>query len=419
MGNRRGTARWSPILLAAAAALAFAVVAGGGAGVAVAQPDDDIEVGDDPSPDESLLGPTTGPTSGPDTPPPDVDGDDGPAPPEPAIDPATAKAMAKKLIAGGDEFFKKGDYYVRRKKPREAAERYERALAAYSKAFELAGNPQIHYLMAQAEDKLARWVNAANHYRRFLADATDADAALHTRAAARLEAIKLQIGVLTLVVQPEGAAIALDGSPLGAAPLAEPLFLAPGEYSLSITADGYQPSEPRLIVEAGSEAERTFELEPVPAVIVDTAPPPPPPPPPPRLPPGPSRVPLILGGAATGVLWGGAAVTGIMATRRHDIFVDDTASVGRRENARTEGKNLAVVTDGLILGGAVAAAITTYYYLEVYKPKRSAWTRRNRERALGAASLEPRALPPKLIVAPWVEGSGAATITGWSLGGAL
>ena len=392
MGNR---------LVAVTAALVLAAAATTGVGGAAAQSDPPA----DPPDDGSLLGPDTRtPTDEP--PPPDV---------EPAIDPAVAKEMAKKLVQGGDEFFKKGDYYVKRKKPKDAQERYERALAAYSKAFELGGEPEVYFLIAGAEDKLERALDAAIHYRRFLTDAPGADGAQRDKATARLDILKLQIGVLALAVQPEGSAVVVDGNPAGTAPLAEPFFLAPGEHKLSITTEGYTPLEQTFTVEAGSEAERTYQLEPVPAVIVDQAPPPPPPPPPRKAPPGPSKLPMILGGTVTVGLVGGAVATGLMAVGRHDTFVDESSSANRRENARTEGKTLALVTDAMIAGSVIAAGITTYYYLKVYKPKVRSHERMVRDRASGVGALT----APKLLVAPWVEASGPGTAAGLVVGGSL
>ena len=396
---------------------ALALVAFVAPAAAQSDPGDDLPAPDDP--DGSILGPSTGPSepSDGDEPPPDV------APPEPGLDPAVAREMAKKLVAGGDAFRTKGNYYVKRKKPDKARERYERAYEAYSKAFELSPDLAILLKVANMEEKLERWFDAALHYRRFLAEATDPSAADKAEAESHLEALKLHLGVLTLAVTPEGAAVVIDGTPVGTAPLAEPILLAPGEHTLSITADGYQPTEQTLNVEAGSEAERTFELEPVPAVIVDTAPPPPPPPPPPPLPPGPSKLGLIAGGGVTLGLVGGAVATGLMAQARHDVFVDEMASASARENARKSGQNLALVTDLMLVGGVAAAAVTTYYYLKVYRPKVRAHERLRRERAMSLRNddlswraPDPR---PKLLVMPWVEASGPATAGGLVIGGAL
>src|SRR5688572_18063577 len=193
--------------------------------LAFAQPDPEVEMpGDEPAPP-----PGDSPAPG--------DGDQPPAPPaEP--DPA-AKAAAKKLLDGGDGFLKKGDYYTKRKKADQAKAEYERALAAYVKAFELVPNPKIYYPMAIAEEKLEKWLEVATHFRAFLAQAPDADAKMRADAEKRLENAKMNIGVLALTITPEGAQVAIDGNVVATAPLADPLFLAPGEVTLSITADGY------------------------------------------------------------------------------------------------------------------------------------------------------------------------------------
>jgi len=348
----------------------------------------------------------------------EMEGDaaDAPAPVEP--DPA-AKAEAKKLLAGGDTFFKKGDYQKRKKRPADAKAQYERALAAYTKAYELVPNPKILFPIASAEQELERWVDAATHYRQFLAQATDADAKLRADAEQRLETVKLSIGVLALAITPEGAQVALDGNPVGTAPLAEPLFVAPGEYTLSITADGYHPFEQKVTIEAGSESERTFDLEQVKVII---EPPRPPPvrevPPPPE---APSKLVLYVGGGLTVAMLGGTVATGLIAVGKSDTFHDETKSARTREDARTSGKNLALVSDALLAGTVVAAGVTAYYYLKIYKPKTTAHARELKEyresnelsRRDDRGSREVTREMPKVLVAPWVQAdAGGLAITG-------
>src|SRR5688572_16492526 len=84
-----------------------------------------------------------------------------------------------------------------------AVAQYERALAAYQKAFELVGNPKIYFPIATAEEKLGRWNDAAKHYVMFLAGAGEVDAKLRAEVEKRLEAAKLNIGVLSLSVTPD------------------------------------------------------------------------------------------------------------------------------------------------------------------------------------------------------------------------
>jgi hypothetical protein len=332
--------------------------------------------------------------------------DDGPAPPvEP--DPAM-KAAAKKLLDGGDGFLKKGDYYAKRKKQDKAVIEYERSLAAYQKAFELIGNPKIYYPIATAEEKLGRWLDAAIHLRRFLTSSGEIDAKLQADAEARLETIKLNLGVLALNVQPEGAQVSIDGNVIGTAPLPEPLFLAPGEYALAISADGYKPMEQQLTIEAGSESERAIELESA-AVIIDAPVRPPPPPEPPPQPPAPSKMVLYVAGGATLALFAGATTTGILAMGKNSTFKDDPES-SAGEAARTSGKNLALLTDGLIIGTVVAGGLAAYYYTKIYKPRRREYNQKLEDRRNGAMVRVRRPEGPKVIVTPWVQGDGGGFV---------
>jgi tetratricopeptide (TPR) repeat protein len=370
-----------------------------GTSVAWAQPEPEPEVempGDEPPV----------PPDGEPQPPPD--GDQPPAPPaEP--DPAT-KAAAKKLLDGGDGFLKKGDSYTKRKKLDKAKEEYERALAAYTKAHELVPNPKIYYPMAIAEEKLEKWVDVATHLRAFLAGVPDADPKMKADAERRLESAKLNIGVIALTIEPEGAQIAIEGNVVGTAPLADPLFLAPGEYTMTITADGHKPMEQKLAIEAGSESERTFELESA-AVIVSTPQPPPPPPEIP-MPPKPSKMTLYLAGGATFLFLAGATTTGVIAVGKSGTWHDENADTDVREDARQSGKSMALLTDGLVLGTIVAGALTAYYFQKIYRPKQAEYKKKleEREKALGNDEY---ARAPKVYVTPWVQaGAGGLSITG-------
>lgn len=376
-------------MLAALVSLCSAAVA---APVAWAQPGEP-----EPEPEVEMPG---------DEPPPPPPPEDQPSRPDPD-DPAT-KAAAKKLLDGGDGFLKKGDYFVKRKKLDQAKAEYERALAAYTKAHELVPNPKIFYPMAIAEEKLEKWVDEATHLRRFLADAPDADAKMRADAEKRLENAKLNLGVFTLTVVPEGAEVVIDGNVVGTAPLADPLFLAPGEYTLLITAAGHKPMEQKIAVEAGSESERTFELESA-AVIVETPRPPPPPPEIP-LPPKPNKLPLYAAAGLTGAFFIGATTTGILAIGKHGTFTDENADDDVREDARQSGKSLALLTDGFVLGTIVAGAVTAYYFQKVYKPRNAEYKKKLLERE---NQLDEYAGAPKIYVTPWVQaGAGGLVLSG-------
>lgn len=329
----------------------------------------------------------------------------------PAVDPETAKADARKLLDGGDAFVKKGDYYAKRKKPSEAKTQYQRALAAYTKAYELVPNPKILFPIGVAEEKLGLWPVAARDLRRFLTQVPDADPTMRAEAERRLENAKLQVGVLALVVTPDDVQVSLDDVVLGTSPLPDPLYLAAGDYKLTFAADGYQPLEQAISVEVGSESERTFELVAIP-IIVETPKPRPAPRPEIELPPAPRKLPLIVAGGLAVGLVAGATTAGLIAVGRQATFADTSVAYPRREDARVSGKRLALLTDGLIVGAVVAAGVASYYYLKVYRPKAKARAGKQREQR---AQFDEFASGPKVLVTPWVERSAGGLVLSGSL----
>jgi hypothetical protein len=321
------------------------------------------------SSDEKELPPELAPKPAFDQPAPPAD-TEKPSPPPPE-DPKT-KAEARKLIDGGDQFLKKGDYLEKHGKHDQATADYERALAAYQKAFDLVANAQIYFAIAGAEEKLGRWLDAAGHYEKMLAEATDMKPALKDAATARLEAVKDNLGQVTLTVSPDGTHVTLDGKEVGTTPLAKPLLVDPGEYTLGFTHDGYTPMEQKIKLEAGSESERTFTLQPLPVVVEKPRPPPPPPAPPPKA----DKMPLYIGAGATGAFAVSALVTGIVAVKKHGTFTDAGVDAATREAARTSGKHYALACDLSIVGAVAAGGFTAYWYVKKYKPEQRALEQR-------------------------------------------
>ncbi|MCE9580635.1 MAG: PEGA domain-containing protein [Deltaproteobacteria bacterium] len=329
---------------------------------------------------------------------------------QPVEDPKT-KEEAKKLLSGGDAFLKRGDYLTNKGKAEQAKEQYARALAAYQKAYDLVANPQIYFAIAGAEEKLGRYLDAASHYKKVLAEATNIKPELATAATEKLEATKLHLGQLTLTIVPDGTAITVNGNDVGASPLAEPLLLDPGEYTMSFTADGYTPMEQKMTVEAGSESERKFELEHVPVVVEPPRPPPPPPPPPPL--PAVSKLPLYVGGGVTGAFVVSAAVNGFLAIGKHGTFTDTGASAQERADARSAGKTFALITDLSIVGAVGAGGFTAWWYFTKYRPKvaRRAAMEREQQQAPAFSAID---AGPKWMLAPLVSpGSAGVAVTGW------
>ncbi len=302
---------------------------------------------------------------------------------EPEVDDAPVRdpKMAKKLRDGAAKFVKKADKLAKRKKLDEAADLYRRAIGVYDKAFEIDPAAVTLLIVAGIEEKLELWYEAARRYQRALAETEQPlDDKSRARAEQRLEAVKLYLGVVVLAVTPEGASISIDGVGVGVAPLPESLLLKPGEYTVAITAEGFVPFETKLLVEAGSESERAFELEAEPVVVEAPPPPRPTPPPPPPLPPGPRKTLLYAGAGATIGLLVGASVTGVLAVGQHGTFTDPQASGDERDAAQDDGKRMAMLSDVFTVGTVVVGGLTAIYYLKVYRPRAAARAGAERER---------------------------------------
>ncbi len=297
------------------------------------------------------------------------------APQEAPPDDAAAKKEAAKFLKAGDILIKQGDSYRKRKHDDKATEKYTRALEAYQRAFDVYPKPELYWLIGLAEQRLGRYLDALRHYQQLLREAKNINDDLHGQIELNIEESKQHVATLRFAAQPEGARISVDGEDVGTAPYTDPVYLAPGEHTLAVTAEGYTPDEETVTLDEGTESERTFALEKIPVVVTKEQPlalkPPPPPPVDRRM--------LIIGASATAALAVTATVTGLIAVAKHGTFTDDSLSQSKRDKAASSGKKYALVTDIMWIGAIGAGAFTAYQYYGVYRPEARARERRMRQ----------------------------------------
>lgn len=316
------------------------------------------------------------------------------APAAPVKDPK----VAKKWKDAGVQLVRKGDQLAR-SKPDDAKAQYENAVTAFQNAIAASDDVNLHFDLAGAYDKLGTFDLAATHYR-ILIKAQGARADLVKKATAKFDELSMKVGLVTLAVKPEGSTISMGGKELARSPMTEPLILMPGAYTLSFAADGYQPKDTEIKVEAGSESERTIELEEV-SIVVQ-----PPPPAPDKSEPivakAPSMTPIYIGGGVAAGLVGVGVVTGILAVSRHGTFTGDDASLQDRQDAQSSGKTLALVTDVCLVTGIAAAGVTAYWYFRKYKPAKAKY-----------AEDQSASTTAKVDVIPWVQlDAGGVSVAG-------
>ena len=297
----------------------------------------------------------------------EIELDPDPIAPSPGTPVVKDARQARKQHQLGLQLIARGDAFTRRNKSDDAKAQYTNAEAALRRSIELGSDLAVYLDLATAVGKLGKPDEAARALRA-ITRAAGVRADVKKKASARLDEVASQIGLVVLAIKPAGATITLAGTVLGEAPLADALVLMPGTYTLAFAADGYQPREIELKVEAGSESERTIELEQI-TIVVDPVKPRVEAPDDPTAPvPPPSKRALYLAGGVTLGLVAIGGITGIVAVGQHSTFTGDDATPSEREDARSSGKRMALVTDLCLAGALVAGGYTAYHYFYRYRP---------------------------------------------------
>ena len=319
-------------------------------------------------------------------------GAEGEAPAE-SEPPAVVKdpKLAKKLQQAAVKATQQGDYAARRNKADDAKAHYETAATAYTKAIETGDDKNLYYDLALVEAKLGKLDLAVKHLQIVIKPDAGTKPDVVKKATTKFDELSMQVGFVTLEVDPEATTVSIAGAEVGTSPLAEPLVLMPGTYTLTFASDGYQPKDVELVVEAGSETERKIELEPIKIVVapvserpVEEEPV--------VTPPAPSKLPLYVGAGVTGAALVTTVITGIMAVGEHDTFTAEDSTRRERDDAQAAGKNLALVSDIALGTTIVAAGFTAYWYFAKYKPAQRKY-----------AETRPSDATAKVHVVPWVQ----------------
>jgi hypothetical protein len=139
------------------------------------------------------------------------------------------RERATELFRRGNEEFARG--------------RVHRALEAYREAWLLAKSFDIACNLGRAEAELGMSRDAAEHLdhclRNFPASGRAELREAETRFRELYERVRSLIAVVIPRIEPTGAAVTLDGQPIGVSPLSGPLFVLPGSHRLDASLEGY------------------------------------------------------------------------------------------------------------------------------------------------------------------------------------
>jgi hypothetical protein len=201
-----------------------------------------------------LDGRADGPLVGNDQTPSGGDSKSGPADQQP-----TAGGADETLEEHEDRLVREGIALRRAGDDAQAIDKFRQAYALGRDA-----RPLAH--MAFAEQAMGRWAAAYQHLRDALAvEGHSWIDANREKFGGELAALEQRIARLTLVIEPASAEVLVNGQPVGKAPLAQPLVLAPGTTVIEVQMDDYVTYRRELHVREGGVYRQTAHLQPAPS----------------------------------------------------------------------------------------------------------------------------------------------------------
>jgi hypothetical protein len=140
---------------------------------------------------------------------------------------------------------------------------YAEALIAFESSYKLGGRPSALKNVAQCERNLKHFAEAYEDYAALLAR-HEAQLSPADKQAVRQAMDELSLLTVPLVVTTSepGAAIELDGKPIGTSPLAGPKRISITEHRVRVTKPGFEPAERALEPRAGRDEHIEVKLEP-------------------------------------------------------------------------------------------------------------------------------------------------------------
>lgn len=267
------------------------------------------------------------------------------------------REQAREAYGQGEEKFKAGDFAG--------------AVEGYKKANEILPSPQAQFKLATALDKAGKNAEAAEAYKKFL-DTAPADKMEDQKKAATERVAGLSEGKITVLSDPGGATVKIDGTSAdGVTPIEAKA--KPGTHTVEVILPNYETFTKTIELAANGTVK-------VDAKLVSAAPPPPPPAPsapvaapspPPEKPaePPPSKTPayVTLGLAGAGAVIG--TIFGLSALSAKSDFDKAPTTKGADDAERN-----ALIAD-MAFGAAVTLGVTgTVLYFNATKKQEPAKT---------------------------------------------
>lgn len=139
---------------------------------------------------------------------------------------------------------------------------YEKARALFEEAFKLDARPQIAANLGNAELEVGKPREAAEHFDYFFREDKTATPAERAAIQDLQKKALAKIGTLRVTVDVEGAEIFIDGRSVGKSPIASPIYVDPGNYTIEAKAPGRVPASRLAALTAGANLPIDFKLAP-------------------------------------------------------------------------------------------------------------------------------------------------------------
>lgn len=139
---------------------------------------------------------------------------------------------------------------------------FAKALDSFEQAYRLFPHPNVLYRVAECQEKLGRYQEAAVNYRKFLDQTPNAsDRKRILGVIALLEERAKEQATATLIIKsdPEGATLSINGESRGQTPIE--LETSGGEVTVTLQLDGYEAFEEKVTLEKGKTVELRYPLK--------------------------------------------------------------------------------------------------------------------------------------------------------------
>jgi len=258
---------------------------------------------------------------------------------------------------------------------------FDAALAEFNKAYDLAPNYRVLYNMAQVQTERHDYVAALKLMEKYLEDGgNDIAPERKDQVTKEIATLRGRVTELKVNTNVEGAELLIDGVVSGTTPFTEPVLISAGVRQLQLRKAGYETANKTMTVAGGEEVAIDFELEELPEssaapVVVQTS----------DAPmrdarpdDQPSKAPMWISLAATG-LFAGGAVTFAVLTKKADDELDRELNKtpidqDRLTSKRDDVKRNALLTDGLTAASVVSAGLFVYFAISTSKKSSKAET---------------------------------------------